>query len=72
LIQIKALRVALQHHKSTEMECVMSFETVVMISAVTEFIVISAISLTLINAFSHGALAGIVTLIGAGHRILHP
>ncbi len=38
----------------------MSFETVVTISAITEFIVISAISLTLINAFSHGALANLV------------
>jgi hypothetical protein len=39
------------------MERVMSFETVITISAITEFIVLSAISLTLINAFSHGALA---------------
>ena len=31
--------------------------TVVMISAITEFIVLSAIFLTLGNAFSHGALA---------------
>jgi len=38
----------------------MSFETVVTISAITEIIVISAICLTLINAFSHGALAGLV------------
>ena len=38
----------------------MSFETVVTISAITEFIVISAICLTLINAFSHGALARFV------------
>jgi len=35
----------------------MSFETVAMISAVTAFIAISGICLTLINAFSHGALA---------------
>ncbi len=38
----------------------MSFEAVVLISAITEIIVISAISLTLINAFSHGALARFV------------
>jgi hypothetical protein len=38
----------------------MSFETVIMISAVTEFIVLSAIFLTLTNAFSHGALARMV------------
>ena len=38
----------------------MSFEAVVTISAITEVIVISAISLTLINAFSHGALARFV------------
>ena len=35
----------------------MSFEIVVMISAITEVVVISAICLTLINAFSHGAVA---------------
>ena len=35
----------------------MSFEAVVLISAITE---ISAISLTLINAFFHGALAWFV------------
>ncbi len=38
----------------------MSFEAVVTISAITEIIVLSAICLTLINAFSHGALAKFV------------
>ncbi|MGY9106068.1 MAG: hypothetical protein ACKVG0_05975 [Alphaproteobacteria bacterium] len=38
----------------------MSFETVILISAITEFIVLSAIFLTLTNAFSHGALARMV------------
>ena len=36
----------------------MSIETIVTISAITEFVVLSAITLTLINAFSHGALFG--------------
>ena len=36
----------------------MSIETVVTISAITEFVVLSAITLTLANAFSHGALFG--------------
>ena len=36
----------------------MSVATVVTISAITEVIVLSAITLTLINAFSHGALFG--------------
>ena len=44
----------------------MSFETVVTISAIIEFIVLSAITLTLVNAFSHGALAQRV------FRIKHP
>ena len=35
----------------------MSIETLVTISAITEFVVLSAITLTLVNAFSHGALA---------------
>ena len=35
----------------------MSVETIVTISAITEFVVLSAITLTLANAFSHGALA---------------
>ncbi len=38
----------------------MSFETVITISAITEVIAISAICLTLANAFSHGALARFV------------
>ena len=38
----------------------MSFETVIVISAITESIVLSAIFLTLTNAFSHGALARMV------------
>lgn len=38
----------------------MSMELLVTISAITEFIVLSAICLTLINAFSHGALAKLV------------
>lgn len=36
----------------------MSIETIVTISAITEFVVLSAITLTLVNAFSHGALFG--------------
>ena len=35
----------------------MSIETIVTISAITEFVVLSAITLTLLNAFSHGAVA---------------
>ncbi|MEE8438118.1 MAG: hypothetical protein V3S07_00910 [Micropepsaceae bacterium] len=38
----------------------MSFETVITISAITEVIAISAICLTLANAFSDGALARLV------------
>ena len=39
----------------------MSFETVIWISAITEIVALSAISLTIINAFSHGAVAGLVS-----------
>ena len=35
--------------------------SVIVVSAVTEVIVLSAITLTLINAFSHGALKRLVT-----------
>ena len=38
----------------------MSMETVFMISAITAFIALSAICLTLINALSHGALSKLV------------
>ncbi len=53
----------LRHPRSSffvDEEVVMSMETVFTISAITAFIAISAICLTLINALSHGALSKLV------------